>query len=308
MKRSIFFVGLLGAMILAGVLPAYAAPPFNTEDVGVNPVGKFQFSAVADMWKHKFQPGVELRHGITEAMDVGVGAGYAVAPKDEKGVGSFEITPKFMLIPDIFAVIASVSVGDPEYEGYLILGHAFGPIAINANLGCIAEAGAKHVDIPYLLSVSYQHEYFEIGPEIGFNVNKDGFKFNMWNLATRVFPFPWLAWVTAVGGDFSKGGYHGLNVQAGIDMVFPYEKEAEKEPAPEQTAAQPMITPTGSATSVHNQPVQASNATDVQSPVILNAPASASTTGSVPAVQNEPVQAPGTTAVQPPAEPNASAQ
>jgi hypothetical protein len=299
MKRSVFWIGLLGVMILAEVSPVHAGPPFNTEDVGVNPVGKFQFSAVADVWKKKFQPGVELRHGITEAMDFGIGAGYAIMPKDEKGSGSFELTPKFMLIPDIFAVITSISVADPEYEGYLILGHAFGPIAINANLGWIAEAGAHHVDIPYLMSVSYQHERFEIGPEIGVNIDHDGFKFNMWNVASRVYPVPWLAWVTAVGGDFgfSKGPYHGLNVQLGIDMVFPYDEKAARESAPDRTAVQTTVTPTGTTTPIHNQPVQTSNTTAVQSPVILNA--TESPKGSVPPVQNEPVP--------PPVEPSVSA-
>jgi hypothetical protein len=237
-----------------------------TEDVGTNEPGKFQFSAVPEFWKKKsktgFEPGVELRHGITDRMDLGVGAGYSLMPKSEKGASGFEFTPKFMLIPDIFAAIFAVSFGDPVYEGYLVLGHAFGPIAINANLGYVAEAGIKDIDIPFLMSVSYQHERFEIGPEFG--IDSDGNK--SWNLATRVLPFDWLAWVTAIGGDFKKRSF---TIQFGIDMVFPFEQEAEKEPEPVE--AKPVaIQPVPIIPRISTAPAASEPAT--QPPVSASAP------------------------------------
>jgi hypothetical protein len=197
------------------MLPTMAAPPFLTDDPGVNEPGKFEVLSACDFWNKKAMPSIQLRHGITERMDLGINVGYCLLPNLERKATCADINLKFMIIPDLFTASFTGSFGDPSYIANIIAGKTIGPISINANIGYLAQADTKDVDIPCFAAIIYERKKIGIGTEIG--GNQEGF--NWWQAGLRVYFTEWLCWDIGVGGNFEYP--IDYNATMGVDILFP---------------------------------------------------------------------------------------
>jgi hypothetical protein len=198
---------------------SFAARPFLTDDPGINETGKFEFMAACDFWNDRATPGIQLRHGITERMDLGINLGYCILPNDEKHFSCADINMKFSIIPDLFTAGFSGSFEKAAYYTYGIFGKAFGPITVNANLGYSAAAETNEGDFDYFLSVYYENEYFGIGPELG--GTQEGL--NLWAFGGRWHFTDWFTYDIGIQGDYKDPIC--FNVTTGIDIVFPHVKK-----------------------------------------------------------------------------------
>jgi len=196
----------------------FAARPFITDDPGINEPGKFEFMAACDFWKDHATPSLQLRHGLTERMDFGINVGYTAAPKEEQQFSTVDFNMKLALIKDILTLGVSTTFGKPDYYIYSILGKAFGPIMVDANLGYSARAETKDADFVYYAAAIYENDHFGFGPEFG----GDQEKLEWWAFGGRWHIKNWLTYDIGIGGNFKKN--IKFNITTGIDMVFPQEK------------------------------------------------------------------------------------
>jgi len=92
-----FITCSLGALLLSAAA-AFAARPLATDDAGTVEPGKFETEAAFEHCQHRpdgtcQSPGIQLKHGLTDKMDIGVAVGHGTDKDADGNTVGWGMTP-----------------------------------------------------------------------------------------------------------------------------------------------------------------------------------------------------------------------
>ena len=145
------------ALLLICSWRVWAARPLDTDDAGTVERGKSEAELFFEYCQYRPDgscqvPGVTVKHGLTDMLDIGLGFSHSTDRDAEGntlgwGVSPLEVGLKFALLkgkevwPDI-SISAGFETGSPEYGMNLILSREHGPWGVHYNLGYDASGEA----------------------------------------------------------------------------------------------------------------------------------------------------------------------
>ena len=206
-------------MLLGGSMcPLFAARPYHTDDPGTTEQGKFELETAVDYWNNSASPAIVFKHGLTDRMELDLPIVYVVSPEDERGITPPEFYAKFAIIPDMFAVTFTGTLGEKSYAINGIVSKAFGIFRITGNLGGTMVGISNNADPIYGASGIFTFNKFETGAELC--GTQEGF--NWWQIGAKYFFTDWFSLDAGVGGDFEKK--INMNAATGLWFAFPIKK------------------------------------------------------------------------------------
>ncbi len=193
----------------------FAARPFVTDDVGIVESGKFEAETACDYWGRNFSAGFCLKHGVTHRMDIGLGLGYTPLPEELRAFHEAEMSMKYALIPDLFAISFAAVWGKQCYAVNFVLTKAIGNVSCDANLGYQTGTDLEGADLTYGLAVVYEFRRVGAGMEIGGSDKA----LNWWQIGGRLQLVHWLFLDAGVGINFED--QKSYTATTGLLFLFP---------------------------------------------------------------------------------------
>ena len=192
-----------------------AGRPFITDGAAVVEQGTFELESGMDYWREKLSADFEVKHGITDRMDLGIGLGFTQSPSAKRGFGEAEVGLKFMFAPDFLALSATGSFGDNTFGITGILSRSFNLISVDLNVGMQAITGTNQADLLYSALLYVEIQRFCFGAETGGTHEEISF----WQVGGSFAISDWLSIDSGLKGDYS--GTDALSLSSGLTFSFP---------------------------------------------------------------------------------------
>lgn len=196
-KKFAFITTFLGMYSIN----VFAARPFAVDDAGIVPNNGFEIEIGLNHWKDCMDGGVEIKHGITNRMDIGAGFGYVAVPKTESQISPMGVGFKYGLIPDLLSASFGAVFNDPAWAVNLILSKPLNEhFTIHTNLGMEAVSFSTSGLLTYGILSTIQIGKVTAGVEVLGNHKE----INAWQVGAQLAITDWLALDAGINGNFSK--------------------------------------------------------------------------------------------------------
>jgi hypothetical protein len=196
-NKITFIVTFLGMCSING----FAARPFAVDDAGIVSYNRFEIEIGLNHWKDCMDGGVEIKHGITNRMDIGAGFGYVAVPKSESHISPMGVGFKYEVIPDLLSASFGAAFNDPAWAVNFILSQPFNEhFTFHTNLGMEVESFSTSGLLTYGILSTFQITKITVGVEV-LGSHK---KINAWQVGAQLAITDWLAFDVGISGNFRK--------------------------------------------------------------------------------------------------------